>query len=37
MPVIVPEHLRQKWLTEPVGARELLSASEENLIYKEAV
>lgn len=37
MPVIVPEHLRQRWLTEPVGVQELLSASEENLAYKEAV
>ncbi len=37
MPVLVPEHIRHKWLTEPVGSAELLAASEQNLVYKEAV
>lgn len=37
MPVVVPEHIRYKWLTEPVGSAELLAASAQNLTYKEAV
>ena len=37
MPVIVPEHLRQKWLTEPIGTGELLRLSEERLEYREAI
>jgi putative SOS response-associated peptidase YedK len=37
MPVIVPEHVRQKWLAAPVSTRELLDASEEELKYKEAI
>ncbi|NLA86502.1 MAG: SOS response-associated peptidase [Clostridiales bacterium] len=37
MPVILPEHIRRKWLSEPVGTEELLSASEENLDYSEAI
>jgi putative SOS response-associated peptidase YedK len=37
MPVIIPEHIHRKWLTEPVGSAELLANSEQNLIYREAV
>ena len=36
MPVIVPEADRHKWLTAPMDARELLSASDENMSYCEA-
>jgi putative SOS response-associated peptidase YedK len=37
MPVIVPEHIRHRWLTAPIGTRELIAASEEELKYKEAI
>lgn len=37
IPVIVPEHIRQKWLTEPIGTGELLRLSEERLEYREAI
>jgi putative SOS response-associated peptidase YedK len=37
MPVIVPEHAREKWLSSPVAARELLEVSEEKLTYEDAV
>ncbi|SHH91488.1 Putative SOS response-associated peptidase YedK [Sporobacter termitidis DSM 10068] len=37
MPVIVPESLRNRWLASPIGARELLSASDESIAYRETV
>jgi putative SOS response-associated peptidase YedK len=37
MPVIVPEPIRHKWLTEHVDSQKLLELSEEKLQYKEAI
>ena len=37
MPVIVPEHARETWLTGPMSAFELLSASDEGMMFREAV
>lgn len=37
MPVIVPEHIRNKWLTEPINVQTMLDISEGNMKYREAI
>jgi putative SOS response-associated peptidase YedK len=37
MPVIVPEHIRKRWLTERVDSQIILEQSEVNLKYRDAV
>lgn len=37
MPVIVPETIRKRWLTERVDVQEMLDASEKYMKYNEAV
>ncbi len=37
MPVIVPEHIRNRWLTERIDTPEILAVSEEHVQYKEAI
>jgi putative SOS response-associated peptidase YedK len=34
MPVIVPEHVRNKWLSSPMDVHELLAASDEQMKFK---
>lgn len=36
MPVIVPAHVRRKWLADGLDPRELLSVSEENVAHRSA-
>jgi putative SOS response-associated peptidase YedK len=37
MPVIIPEEIRRKWLTEAIAPNTLLDLSEENISYQDAV
>lgn len=37
MPVIVPEHIQNRWLTGPVDVQELMNSSETHIKYKEAI
>ena len=37
MPVIVPVHIRQRWLAAPVGVQKMLELSDETMKYMEVV